>query len=51
MFMRQSQNSEEAPVKFLDQGVKYFQRYDLWKSMFLQAPAIHLKEVTLGKLS
>ena len=49
--MRRSQNPEEATVKILDQGAQYFQRYDLWKSVFLQAPEIHLKEVTLGKLS
>ena len=47
MFMRQSQNPEEAPVKIPDPGAQNFKRYDLWKSVFLQAPEIHLKEVTL----
>ena len=49
--MRQSRNPEEAVVKILDQGAQYFWRYDLWKSGFLQAPKIHLKEVTLVKSS
>ena len=49
--MRQIKNPEEAPLKILDQGAQYFRRYDLWKSVFLQAPEIHLKEVTLGKSS
>ena len=51
IFMRQSRNPEESPGKFLDQGAQYFRRYDLWKSVFLQAPEIHLKEVTLGESS
>ena len=45
--MRQRINPDEAPVKISDQGAQYFQIYDLWKSVFLQAPKIHLKEVTL----
>ena len=45
--MRQSRNPEEAHVKISDKGAPFFQRYDLWKSVFLQAPEIHLKEVTL----
>ena len=45
--MRQSQNLEKAAVKILDQGAQHFWIYDLWKSRFLQAPEIHLKEVTL----
>ena len=49
--MRRSRNPEEAPVKRLDQGAQYFRIYDLWKSVFLQATEIHLKEVTLGKSS
>ena len=49
--MRRSRNPEEAAVKILDQGAQYFWRYDLWKSVFLQAPEIHLKEVTMGKFS
>ena len=38
-------------MKILDQGAQHFQRYDLWKLVFLQALEIHLKEVTLGKYS
>ena len=49
--MMRSRNLEEAVVKILDQGEQYFWRYDLWKSGFLQAPEIHLKEVTLVKSS
>jgi len=49
--MRKIQNLEEAPTEILDQGAQYFGRYDLWKSVFLKAPEIHLKEVTVGKLS
>ena len=47
--MRQSQNPKEAPIKNLDQGAQYFRIYDLWKPVFLQAPEIHIKEVTLVK--
>ena len=49
--MRKIQNPKEATVKILDQGAQNFWRYDLWKSGFLQAPEIHLKEVTLVNLS
>ena len=49
--MRRSGNPEEAAEKFSDQGAKYFWRYDMWKLVFLQAPELHLKEVTLGKSS
>ena len=51
IFMRRSRNPEEAAVKISDQGAKYFWRYDLWNSGFLQSPEIHLKEVTLVKSS
>ena len=47
--MRKIGNPEEAAVKISDQVAQYFWRYDLWKSGFLQAPEIHLKEVTLVK--
>ena len=49
--MRRSQNPKEAPVEISDQGAQYFWRYDLWKLVFLQAPEIHLKEVTVEKSS
>ena len=51
IFMRRSQNPEEAAVKILDQGAQQFQRYDLWKLVLLQDLEIHIKEVTLGKSS
>ena len=51
IFMRKRRNLEEAAVKISDQGTQYFWRYDLWKSGFLQAPEIHLKEVTSVKSS
>ena len=51
IFMRRSRHLEEATVKISDQGAQHFWRYDLWKSGFLQAPEIHLKEVTLVKSS
>ena len=51
MFMRQSLNSDQATVKILDQVAQYVWRYDLWKSVFLQPPEIHLKEATLIKSS
>ena len=44
-------NPEESPLKIEDQGVQYFWIYDLWKLVFLQAPEIHLKEVTFVKSS
>ena len=51
IFMRQSQNLEEARVKILDHGAQYFRRYDIWKLGFLQALEIHLIEATLGNSS
>ena len=45
--MRRSRNPEEATLKFSDQDAQYFRRYDLWKLGVLQAPEIHIKEVTL----
>ena len=45
--MSQSWNPEEARVNISDHDVQHFQRYDPWKLGFLQAPEIHLKEVTL----
>ena len=42
IFTKQSRNPQECHVQILDLGSQYFQRYDLWKLGFFQAPEFNL---------
>ena len=48
IFIERSRNPKECFGKISDLGLQYFQRYDLWRLGFLQAPEFHIKYVTSG---
>jgi len=46
-----TRNLDEPRERILYLGSLYFQRYDLSKLGFLQAPEFHVKQVMLGKVA